>query len=319
MSALPSYIKRREGSQKLAARAFNNISGNRGPHLSIKGNRFALVDASGERIPLDQLYADIVVVDANDHLSKLYFEGDYAEGEAKPPECFSDNGVAPSASASKPQSQTCANCPQNAWGSKINAKGNVVKACRDEQKLAFLMPDRGAMMFQLVVPPGSLKNWKNYTAKFLNADFDVFDVLTRITFVDGTNGVLNFTPAPNPWYSESMAALVERAMVDPQKDLLVGRLDRPRQGALAAPQQVVEPAEPVFPSAAPNGVGVHVPPVAQAAQPAPAEEKPKGRRGRPPANPPPAAAPFQPAPFGIGAGVAPNAELEAGIKDIFGN
>lgn len=345
---LPTYIKAREG-KKIAQRALENIATGRGPHLSIKGNRFAFVDAVGNRKPVDQLFVDIIVVDANDHMSKLYYEGEWSEDANAPPTCFSDNGVGPSMHASAPPANRCDICPMNVWGSKINNVGNAVKACRDEQKLAFIAPAFGKMLFGLTVPPNSLMNWKTYIGKFVNQQFDVCDLLTRVSFVDGKQGTLQFVAADNPWFSEQLAALVNEALNDKGRDLIVGRLDRPRQGALPVPQehaqaQVAQQAPPIAPAASPQsqtafgggfGTTQSAPDVmpgfnpqafsgqAQATAPVASQPTTGKGRGRPKAArqeaPPAQAAPPTSAPFGIGAGVAPDSGMMAGINDVFGS
>jgi hypothetical protein len=66
MSTLP---RRRRVSEAAAA----NLGASRGPHLSIRGGRFRLVAGDGQETLLDTLYIDTVIVDANEHSSRVYF------------------------------------------------------------------------------------------------------------------------------------------------------------------------------------------------------------------------------------------------------
>lgn len=136
---LPSVREQRRG---LTRAAIGGITGGSPPQISIRGSRFRKIDAAGNEKMLDTLSMDIVIVDANEHVSKLYYDQPYdpSANEYFPPACFSDNGVAPSTSAEKPQSETCAMCPQNAWGSATSAlTGKNTKACNDAKKLAVLV------------------------------------------------------------------------------------------------------------------------------------------------------------------------------------
>jgi len=234
---LPDYIRNKQGSApSLAYKAIGNVGAGAGPYLSILGDRFTLVDIAGNEQPIQTLYIDVVIVDVNDHMSKMYYETKYDPKNPTPPACFSDNGIAPSIAAGSPQSPTCASCPQNVWGSKISEMGSKVKACRDEQKTAIVIPGMPNSMFRLTIPPNSLKNWRAYVAKFLNAGFDMSDVVTRLSFEGGgERGTLAFAPSPQAWLDAATLAVRDQAIKTKASDIIVGRLDRPRQAAIAPP------------------------------------------------------------------------------------
>jgi len=66
------------------------------PHISIKNGRFALVDAGGNRFNANMVdqqlgfYIDVVVADANNNRSKIYFGREYVDGDDNPPLCWSE-------------------------------------------------------------------------------------------------------------------------------------------------------------------------------------------------------------------------------------
>jgi len=179
---LPAYLQNLP-SRNLAQAAIANVGAGNPPHLSIEGSRFTLVDVAGNIIPIQTLHVDVVIVDVNGHISKIYYNPatpyDPKNPSASPPLCFSDNGQAPSMNAGHPQAPTCASCPNNVWGSKISLMGSAVKACRDEQKIAvyvgaFNEQDKRWVpysdgIFLLRIPPGSFINWRAYMAKFAGA------------------------------------------------------------------------------------------------------------------------------------------------------
>jgi hypothetical protein len=339
---LPAYIRPRDpNALSLAQRGLQNVGSGAGPYLSIEGNRFSLVDAAGNKQQIQTLFVDVCVIDLNDHLSKMYYDTDWDPNNPTPPVCFSDNGVAPSSQASVPQSLTCAQCPNNQWGSKISKMGSEVKACRDEQKCAIIIPGMPNNIFRLTVPPNSLKNWRGYLAKFVNAGFDVQDVITRVSFQQGVNGTLEFNPAPSPWLDDATVQVRDKALAAKASDMIVGRLDRPRQGMLPAPESEVArplPVQPaVFPSTAMEPQSTTSAPTVQPAPNASPSNPPQRRRRRTnaeiaAANQSPASgqeqmAPFRPEvangsagpAFGVGQGVAPNPELQQAINSIFGS
>jgi hypothetical protein len=341
MTNLPSYIKPRDPNvPSRAAKALENLGAGAGPYLSLEGGRFALVDAAGGNRPIQTLFVDVCIVDVNDHMSKMYYGLDYKPGQPSPPMCFSDNGVAPSYQARQPQSLTCEMCPHDKWGSKISAMGSEVKACRDEQKIAIRVPGMPNNIFRLTIPPNSLKNWKAYLIKFTTTNFEFHDVVTRIEFAKDQNFTLTFNPAPSPWLDEETVRSRDKAMATRASDMIVGRLDRPRQAvtpAIAVEQQL----SPTYPQS-PHGVSADYPStimaalLAQTATPAPAASpsEPARRRRRTNAEiaaasaqvaAPASMAPFRPetngaaeppagADFGVRSGTAPNPDLVQALK-----
>jgi hypothetical protein len=202
MNQQPSVFASRR-SRDLAGAATAEIGGIAHPRLSIKANRFTRVDAAGMKYPWPHLYIDVVFIDFNRHVSKIYFEGafDPSAVEFPPPTCFSDNGVAPSRNSAKPQSRTCAECPHNVWGSDENElTGAQRKACNDKKKAAvFIVNDDTQLAYELQIPPKSLKALRVYSNMIKTYDTpdksrkaDLDDVVTRVTFVADKNGELEF-------------------------------------------------------------------------------------------------------------------------------
>lgn len=350
--ALPAYLLNRQ-SGKIAQNLIGNLGAGTPPFISLKANRFTLIDSAGAEEPVETYdpkigpYLDCVIVDSNDHLSKVYYDKAFDPNaqQYEPPACFSDNGIGPSRSAAKPQARTCAECPQGAWGSKTSAvSGKGIKACSDQQKLAILIPGDD-VIFLLRVPPNSLSNLRGYTAKFVGQQVDVSDVVTRIWFE--SQGTVQF--AATTFIDEATAGQREKVLVAKGTDALVGRTDMPRQDALGSPTQ----APPAQITAQPAAQSVETPafvPSQPAAQSSPVTQTPAGGAptaspsdltptGRPrrkrntaaaEAPPQPAGAPMasfrpavpeqaaQPGSFGIQPGSTPSPEIESTLNSIFG-
>lgn len=346
---LPTYLQNRQ-SKGLAQTLVGNLGVGSPPFLSIMGNRFTLIDSAGEEIAVQTYdpkigpYVDCVVIDALERTSKIFYDKPFDPGanQYEPPACFSDNGIAPSRNASKPQSSTCAACPQAAWGSKVSTvSGKGVKACADIQKIAILVPGY-EMPFLLRVPPNSRTNFRGYVNKFIGQPIDVCDVTTRITFEPGGIGTLHFDAIG--YIDEATFGQREKLSAAHATDSMVGRTDLPREGALAAPvpqaqiEQQVQPPAPFVPAPAAQPVAFapqpNPPAASQTPTATPAASPSSGRRRRntqaapvqpngqqqapfmSQAAPTPAS---QPQPnFGIQQGTAPNPELASTLEGLFG-
>lgn len=236
-------------------------------HISIRGGRFSLVDDSGTIIPCTLTdpqvgyYIDVVVADANQHKSKIYYGDEpYVDGDNTPPLCYSDNGIAPSTNAMEPQNEVCISCPLNETGSKISQfSGAKIKACSDRKKTAVFIwqGPPGDLLYQFTVPPASLGNMKGYLAHLQAHRLDPSDVVTRIYFEPQKTGVLNFYNVAQ--IDDRMDALLEYAFENNLGVSICGADDLPRQGALPAPRQ----QQQLPPPQQQPGHAVHAPPPQQ--------------------------------------------------------
>lgn len=163
------------------------------PIISYKGKVWAVrkgddiqqnLDADGNAIPT----MDMVLVKANPNLSKIYYKNTYTDGDNSPPTCFSNDGIVPDPSVAEKVSPVCANCPMNAWGSKVN-NGKKLRACADARRMAVVsshdLAELGvdAPLHLLRVPAASLNPLKDYVEKVLAPKgIPPFAVHTRIGF-----------------------------------------------------------------------------------------------------------------------------------------
>jgi len=237
-SSLPAHL---QGYQpRLTERAVAGLGTALPPHISIRSNRFTLIDGAGARHELQEIFLDACIFDISDVTCKRYYERDYEPDSNEPPTCFSMNGVAPSREAATPQSNTCATCDWNVRGSdtsKLTGKG--IKACRDEKALALALPRFPGMLFQLILTPGSFKNWRDFNKLFEGQSIDMAAVITQITFESNKNGVLQFKATG--YVDEPTYASCRKALAEKLSDALVGRNDVPWQGQLAAPTGTTQP------------------------------------------------------------------------------
>lgn len=130
---------------------------------------------------------EAVILRASSAKSKIWYEHGYVEGSTEAPDCFSTNGVTPDPGSKKPQSQVCATCPMNQWGSRMTPAGKKGKACSDAKRVAIAplqdIPNElygGPMLLR--VPAASLQGLATYADQLKGMGFQYFAVGTRIAF-----------------------------------------------------------------------------------------------------------------------------------------
>jgi len=355
---LPAFLQQRQ-SKPLADTISSNVGAGSPPYVSIMGNRFTLVDAVGDQEPITTMdpktgmvYLDCCIADAGDHESKIYYSKPFDANATSwsPPDCWSDNGIGPSRNASVPQAPACGTCPKAVWGSATsNVSGKGIPACAQYQFISVLLAGHQTP-FLLRIPPNSLKNYRAYAEQFRGQQFDMDQVMTRLSFI--SQGTLAFIPCG--WATVEQLAQSDQLITAKATDSMVGRLDVAIQGALPAPQGAPAPVQeqpaPFVPAvaAAPASqpAALQTETVGPAAGPA-ASSTPTVRRRRntaaaaptqPATAPQQTMAPFmepaaatltpnqdqpvqnaQPQPsFGMSPGVPPNADLSATLDNLFG-
>ena len=232
MNTLPTRRQRRDLSA-----ALDHLGSQRPARISIADDRFTKYDANGQQIGQQALFLDVVICDVQDVKGKMYYGHKYSPGNDSPPKCWSDNGKAPSAQAIEPQAPTCGQCWWNVQGSHVNENGVAVKACRDQQKLAvFCMNgdelDQPPLAYELVVPPASLTNLRQYrdhlatmppaVAGRKHAGVD--DVITRLTVEQKR---IKFAAIAQAAGDDEIEDRFEMLTANGATDKLVGRGDQP--------------------------------------------------------------------------------------------
>lgn len=162
--------------------------------IKYQGEETPILNSDGD--PVASIEA--VILKANPHITKNYYEQGYSEGAAEAPNCFSLDGVKPDASAPNRQAATCAQCPKNVFGSRITPAGKKAKACQDNRRLALVPANDldnetfgGPMLLR--VPAASLadlammgKNLKArgfpYNAVTVRIGFDMEASFPKLTF-----------------------------------------------------------------------------------------------------------------------------------------
>ena len=128
-------------------------SGGASKRISIRGGVFRMLVDGKEIAQNEDRSMNIVIVAANENVSRTYYEGTYEEGKNIAPTCWSNDGIAPDAKSDEPQASKCASCPQNIAGSGQGTS----RACRYSQRLAVTLEnDMQGDVYQLQLPGQSI-------------------------------------------------------------------------------------------------------------------------------------------------------------------
>lgn len=176
--------------------------------------------------------------------SKVYYNGSWVEGDTESPDCYSNDGLRPDASIAEPQCETCALCPQAAWGSAMRDDGTPGKgkACSDRKNLIVSLFGKDGVsnkIFELSVPPTSLKALSKYGMDLLRVGANMHAAVTRVGIDDAESKQMTFSLFR---YLEQAPAMecIERAASDEVKQMVspaFGVAAPAAQPALEAPPE----------------------------------------------------------------------------------
>lgn len=200
---LPAYLKKVD-----VARLNSDLTAHAGggfPVISIKGKVFAVV-RDGERKVLPNpkdpdspaTAIELVILKANPKPSKVFYLKGYdpESSEGQKPDCYSNDGEAPAADAKNKQSNKCATCAHNQWGSRITEKGSSKgKACADAVRVAVAPAGQLNDPMLLRVPPASIRNLGEYGQMLDKRGVAYSMVVTRVGFdMEAESPKLTFKP-----------------------------------------------------------------------------------------------------------------------------
>ena len=157
----------------------------RGAKWRIKhgGEETLLTNSDGDPMPSIR----VVMLKANRHISKNFYEGKYVEGTTDNPTCWSTDGISPDAGVENPVNSTCATCPNNQFGSRITDSGSKAKACGDSRRVA-VVPENdleneqygGPMLLR--VPAASLSELASFGKAMKAKGYPYNTIVTRLSF-----------------------------------------------------------------------------------------------------------------------------------------
>lgn len=265
---IPAHLAARIGAPSVLAQSvMAGLGGGPSfPKISIKSSRFRIKDGDTETL-LNTLELEVVIVGANPRLSKTWYAKKWdANAEPSAPDCYSLDGVSPAADAEDPQSDLCASCPKNAWGSAVADNGQQLKACRDHKRLAVVAADDASgPVYLLEVTPAALKGLNQYQRELTMRGIPAEVVKTKVSFdSDASFPKLKF--GFGGFLDADTQAVVDGLFGTPEVLEVTG------EATASAPAPVAAPAPKPQPVAPKPVAVVAPPPPAPAPAPAPAAE-----------------------------------------------
>jgi hypothetical protein len=150
-SNVPAFARNNELSDTAKALTGGGVSNTK--RISIKGGVFRLVAGGKEVAAIDDRHLEVIIVKAAPKVSRIFYAAQYDADNITGPDCWSNDGERPDASAQNKQADTCMTCPKNIAGS---GQGNS-RACRYQQRLAVVLANNpSGDVMQLTLPATSV-------------------------------------------------------------------------------------------------------------------------------------------------------------------
>lgn len=154
------------------------------------GLSFEIIDENGEEKAVTELLGVVL-----DHYPvNAYWEHKFT-GENAAPDCASmDAKIGTMMIDGKPAgTRTCADCPQNQWGS--DPDGGKGKACKNMIRV-YLLQEGNAFPVLLTLPPTSTGNWKDYMKRLAGRMKSVYGVVSKVKLEkDKSEGGITYSKA----------------------------------------------------------------------------------------------------------------------------
>lgn len=255
-AALPAFMQQLAGAANINDQAAAGIGGESIDHISIKGGRFHIIRAGQQPQTLELFALRVIIVHANPGVTKAYYDTPWnPDQDAEAPACSSDDGITPRSDSPRPQCGTCAVCPQNQFGSKVNAQtGKESKACTDKKCIAIVTPGNEAgEMLRLQIPTMAMKDFGAFLRGLPNVPY--YAVVTEITF-DTTVSYPKIKFRPVDYISEQAFPVVLARHTSDEAKMFAGVAGATAMRALQAPQQAALAAPPAYVQAQPEMIPV---------------------------------------------------------------
>ncbi len=275
-SQVPAFAK--TGEMSALAKALAGGSGQNGKRISIKGGVFRLFSEGKEVAAIEDRFLDVVIVNAAPKVSRTFYAGQYVDGQATAPTCWSQDGDVPDPTCKTKQAGSCATCNQNVKGS---GQGDS-RACRYSQRIAVVLAndmEGSVMQVSLAAtsifgkPEGENHPLQSFTRTLLAQGVDPAKLVTQMRF-DTKAPVPKLFFKPVRWLSEEEYAGCAVKGASPEAIsaimMTVSQQDAP---AVAAPAPMSIPGKPpkaakAAPAPEPEGEEEPAEPTVRAAAPA---------------------------------------------------
>lgn len=144
------------------------------------GFKNAQLKVDGISIPANQL--DVRVLAALSE--RAWYSKDFDADVIQVPDCYALDSDVPHEQAVNPQSDSCADCKYNKWGSATRGKG---KACRESARVIVIpanVPLASAQLYTAKVPVTSLATVTSFTARCSQANKLMGEFVTKLSVTE---------------------------------------------------------------------------------------------------------------------------------------
>lgn len=158
VETLEQELQRQLAAQALAAQGMRTT----GSYISFKN---AILKVDGQPVPNNSADVRVLAVIGE----RAFYEEEFDADKVQVPTCYALDDAAPHEMAANPQSDTCANCRHNKWGSAPRGRG---KACREGARVIVVpanTPIAIAQMSTAKVPVTSLAAVQGFTSRCIQA------------------------------------------------------------------------------------------------------------------------------------------------------
>jgi hypothetical protein len=249
-SNAPSFARNHELSETAKALTGGGV-GNSTQRISIKGGVFRLLAGGKEIAAIDERFLDVLIVKAAPKVSRIFYAKSYDGDNITGPDCWSNDGERPDASAENKQGTTCMSCPQNIAGS---GQGNS-RACRYQQRLAVVLENNiEGDILQLTLPATSVFGKEDGDKRPLqafarnlamqNPPISPEMIVTRMKFDTKAEAPkLHF--APSRWLTDEEYAIVKTQGDSDEAKRAVVMTVAAADGVKTAPKLAIEGTRPM--------------------------------------------------------------------------
>lgn len=115
---------------------------------------------------------------------RTYYAGDYDADEVQVPDCYALDSEEPHPEAHNKQSDVCAACPKNKWGTGKRGRG---KACREGARLVVCpanVPLKSAALYTAKIPVTSLSTVTTFSSRCTQANKLSGEFVTALSCVE---------------------------------------------------------------------------------------------------------------------------------------
>jgi len=160
-----------------------------GNRISNSGKQFTLPNGEAMGPTLD-------VVILGYQYASAFYEGAYDSKNPQGPVCFAKSSAAnlaqikPAKEVAKPESETCATCPNDAFDSAPVGKG---KACKNEIQVHVALPDNVNETMILAISATGIKGFKSSLSGILNGFGHTAKAIVKAEFTDAMYPVVKLT------------------------------------------------------------------------------------------------------------------------------